>query len=269
MPLTDICNLHCKHCVVANVGRGHYPFSKIGQNLRHFYNLGVRIIYLQGGEIMTWRDGQKDINDVIRLAHEIGFFKVAVVTNGTMGISSEADLMWVSLDGTKPVHDSIRGEGVFNTVMDNLKRTQHPRVSINMTINKLNAGEVEAVADIARSLPTVHGISFNFHTPYVGVEGLCLSIGERAKVIDRILELKGKSYPVLNSTGGLKALRSNKWKRPVPIINLMEKDRIFECCFGREQPGVCEKCGYGVIAELSQILNWNIPTMLESLELFG
>jgi Fe-coproporphyrin III synthase len=269
MPLTDVCNLQCKHCVVANVGRGHYPFAKIEQTLRHFYGIGVRIIYLQGGEIMTWRDGNRNVNDVIRLAHEIGFFKVAVVTNGTMGIGTEADLMWVSLDGTEKVHDAIRGKGVCATVIKNLEATKQKRVSLNMTINRLNAGEVEAVADIARNLRTVHGVSFNFHTPYPGVEDMCLALDERAKVIDRILTLKRKGYPVLNTSGGLKALQGNKWRRPVPMIQLMEKDRIYECCFGRETPGVCEKCGYGVIAELSQIRSCNIPTILESMSLFG
>ena len=269
MPLTDVCNLQCKHCVVANVGRGHYSFARIEERLSYFCNLGVRILYLQGGEIMTWQDGEKNVNDVIRRAHEIGFFKVAVVTNGTLGIASEADLMWVSLDGSEAVHDSIRGAGVFAKVIENLKQTKHRRVSVNMTINRLNAGEVEKVADIARSLPTVHGVSFNFHTPYKGVEGLSLSIDERAAVIDRILALKRRGYPVLNTTGGLKAMKANRWRRPVPIIRLMEQDRVFECCFGREQPGVCEKCGYGVIAELSQVLAWNIPTMFESLSLFS
>lgn len=269
IPLTDICNLQCKHCVVSNVGRGHYSFAKIEELLKHFYGIGVRIIFLQGGEIMTWQDGSKDVNDVIRRAHDIGFFKVAVVTNGTLGVATEADLMWVSIDGSEPVHDSIRGAGVFAKVMHNLENTRHRRVSLNMTINRLNAGEVEAVADIARGLPTVHGVSFNFHTPYQGVEDLSLSLEERARVIDRILILKHKGYPVLNTGGGLKALKTNRWRRPVPIIQLMEKDRIFECCFGREQPGVCDKCGYGVVAELSQILSWNIPTMLQSISLFS
>ncbi len=169
MPLTDVCNLHCKHCVVANAGRGPYSFSKIDATLRHFYAMGVRIMYMQGGEIMTWKDGEKDLNGVVRRAHEIGFFKVAVVTNGTLGIDSEADLMWVSIDGSERVHDTIRGKGTFAAVMRNLETTKHRRVSLNMTINRLNAGEVEEVANIAKGMPTVHGISFNFHTPYPGV----------------------------------------------------------------------------------------------------
>lgn len=269
MPLTDVCNLQCKHCVVANVGRGHYSFAKIEESLHYFYGIGVRIMYLQGGEIMTWRDGTRDVNDVIRRAHEIGFFKVAAVTNGTLGIATEADLMWVSIDGSEQVHDSIRGEGVFAKVIHNLEQTEHRRVILNMTINRLNAGEVEAVGDIAQGLMSVHGVSFNFHTPFRGVEDLSLPLEERAGVVERILSLKRRGFPILNTTGGLKAMKTNRWRRPVPIILLMEKDRIFECCFGREQPGVCEKCGYGIIAELSQILSWNIRTMLQSISLFS
>lgn len=269
MPLTDVCNLHCKHCVVANVGRGHYPFARIDETLRHFYSIGVRIMYLQGGEIMTWHDGARTVNDVIRRAHEIGFFKVACVTNGTLGVDTEADLMWVSLDGSKNLHDSIRGEGIFDVVFRNLVTTKHPRVALNMTINSINAGEVEAVAKIARLLPTVHGVSFNFHTPYPGVKEICLTLADRAEVIERILHLKREGFPVLNTYGGLKAMKANKWRRPIPYIHLMEKDSIYECCFGRDHPGVCEKCGYGVIVELSQIMSCNISTIRESLALFN
>jgi sulfatase maturation enzyme AslB (radical SAM superfamily) len=186
-----------------------------------------------------------------------------------MGIPLDADLVWVSIDGSERIHDLIRGAGTFALIIDNLKATNHRRVSLNMTINRLNAGEVEAVAELARRLPNMHGVSFNFHTPYLRVEELSLPLEERAKVIDRILKLKRQGFPVLNTVGGLKALKSNQWRRPVSMIQLMEKDRIYECCFGREQPGVCQKCGYGVIAELSQIKNWNIPTILESLSLFS
>jgi len=269
MPLTDVCNLHCKHCVVANVGRGHYPFSRIEETLRHFYGIGVRIMYLQGGEIMTWHDEGRDLNDVVRLAREIGFFKVACVTNGTLGVESEADLMWVSLDGSERVHDSIRGDGNFSQVVHNLEKTVHPKVALNMTINRINAGEVEAVADIARAIKTVRGVSFNFHTPYRGVEDICLLLDQRARVIDRIIGLKRKGFPVLNTQAGLKAMQTNRWHRPLPYIQLMENDRIYECCFGREQPGVCEKCGYGVIAELSQIMSGNLPAIMEAISLFS
>lgn len=268
IPLTDICNLQCKHCVVANVGGRDYSFAKIEQLLRHFYNIGARIVYLQGGEIMTWHEGPMDVNDVIRRAHEIGFFKVAAVTNGTMGIPMEADLVWVSLDGAEEVHDAIRGPGTFTRVMYHLEKSQHKHVNLNMTINCLNAKEVDAVAAIARGLPTLKGVSYNFHTPYPGVEDILLPIEEREIVIDRILRLKRDGFPVLNTVAGLKALRKNKYRRPIPLIHLVEKNRVFECCWGRDYPGVCERCGYGIIAELSQVLSWNLPAMVQAISLF-
>ncbi len=267
--LTDVCNLQCKHCVVANVGRGHYPFARIEGFLQHFYRAGARIVYLQGGEIMTWRDGSKDVGDVIRRAKEIGFFKVAAVTNGTMGITSSADLIWVSLDGSEPVHDAIRGQGSFAKLMKSLEETRHPHVSANMTINRLNVDEVEKVAFLAKSIPTLRGVSFNFHVPYPGVEHIFLPLDERAKVVDRILDLKRAGYPVLNSRAGLVALKENKWRRPLSVIHLVENDHIYECCWGREQPGVCDNCGYGVIAELSQVFGGNIAAMAHSFALFN
>jgi Fe-coproporphyrin III synthase len=268
MPLTDVCNLQCKHCVVANTGRGNYSFAQVEKLMRGFYDRGVRILYLQGGEIMTWQEGSLTASDVIQRAKEIGFFKVAAVTNGTLGLPSEADLIWVSLDGSEIVHDSIRGAGAFARVMRTLKSAKHSRVNLNMTINRLNAAEVEKVAQIARETPNIHGVSFNFHTPYPGVEDLALSLSERYEVIDRILDLKRHHFPVLNTVAGLKAMQKNRWRRPLSIIQLVENGQIYECCWGKEQPGVCEKCGYGVIAELSQILNFNIPTIIESLGLF-
>ncbi len=269
MPLTDVCNLQCKHCVVANSGRGNYSLAQIEELMRCFYQKGVRILYLQGGEIMTWREGDLGPNDVIRRAKEMGFFRVAAVTNGTLGLPTAADLIWVSLDGSEQVHDSIRGQGAFSRVMDTLRASNHRRLNLNMTINRFNRGEVEAVARIAREVPQVHGVSFNFHTPYPEVADLALSLDERRKVIDQILNLKKQGFPVLNTAAGLKAMQVNKWKRPVPVINLVEKGQIYECCWGKDQPGVCDKCGYGVIAELSQILSFNLPTIIESLELFN
>jgi Fe-coproporphyrin III synthase len=268
MPLTDICNLKCKHCVVANSGRGHSSYAEIEKLMLHFWKQGVRILYLQGGEIMTWQEGGLGANDVIRRAKEMGFFRVAAVTNGTLGLPEAADLIWVSLDGSEAVHDDIRGSGTFARTMANLKKTSHPRINLNMTINRLNSREVENVARIAQDLPSVHGVSFNFHTPYLEVEDLALTLDERAEVIDRISSLKARHFPVLNTFGGLRALKENRWRRPVPIIQLAEKGKIFQCCWGREQPGVCEKCGYGVIAELSEILSLNLPTIVESLRLF-
>ena len=263
VPLTDSCNLKCAHCVVANKGRGHYSFARLMEIFRMFYSRGARVLYLQGGEIMMWEDGGLRVNDVIKAARETGFFRVAAVTNGTFPIEISSDAVWVSLDGPEKYHDSIRGEGCFRLVMENIRKSGHPAISVNLTINKKNMESAGELIKSVNSEKNIKGISINFHTPYPGVEGLALDMEERACVVDKIIRLKKEGYRIINSMYGLKGLKTGRYKRPVHIIQMMELDRVFECCWGREIPGVCEKCGYGIIPELSGI------EALDPLALFG
>jgi MoaA/NifB/PqqE/SkfB family radical SAM enzyme len=268
VPLTDACNLSCQHCVVANQGRGHYRFETVRDWIELFYRRGARILYLQGGEAFAWKDGQRTLDDVVRLARSVGYFKVAAVTNGTWPIETEADLVWVSIDGTPAVHDRIRGDGVFAKVAANLEASAHPRLYANLTVNRLNQGDVEAVAEFVASHPKVRGLSINFHTPYPGVEDLALSMESRAEVIDRVLRLKKQGYPIVNSTAGLRLLKHGRYRRPISTIQMVERGEVFECCWGRGTDGVCDRCGYGVIAELSGLLSLRPASLVGALALF-
>lgn len=268
MPLTDVCNLKCRHCVVANTGRGHYPFSRIEEIMRKFYGSGARILYLQGGEITMWSDADKTLDDVIKKAREIGFFKIATVTNGTFPINMISDAVWVSMDGPKKYHDSIRGEGMFDTTMGNIRNSNHPNIAVNITVNKLNSGGVEELIKLACAEKNIKGVSVNFHTPYPGVESLAVGMEERKNVVDKVTALKRGGCRVLNTYNGLKALGSGKYKRPVHMIHLMEKGEIFECCWGKKEKGVCEKCGYGIIPELAAIESFNPAALIGAFDLF-
>jgi hypothetical protein len=50
-----------------------------------------------------------------------------------------------------------------------------------MTINRLNADEVERMASLVKSLPKLPGVSFNFHVPYAAVKDIFLPLDQRAK----------------------------------------------------------------------------------------
>lgn len=268
VPLTDVCNLQCKHCVIANAGRGHNSLSQIEEWIRQLYKRGARILYIQGGEAFMWQEGQKRVNDVIALARRVGFFKVAMVTNGTYPIETDADAVWISIDGTPQRHNAIRGEGVFERVLENLHQSTHPNIRANMTVNAINYLDVEAVVKLVADQPKFRGVSMNFHTPYPGKESLFIPLEKRKQIITQILDLKEKGYPILNSKAGLKALQSGNYKRPVWMINLVEQGQIFECCWGRQYPKVCEKCGYGVIAELSMLSELKLGAIREAFKLF-
>lgn len=266
--LTDVCNLECKHCVVANVDRGHYSFKKILNWMRLFYAQGARILYLQGGEVFTWRDNSRELDDVVHAAKAIGYFKVAVVTNGTYPIETDADVVWVSIDGLRKRHNEVRGENGFENLIANIENSSHPNICANITVNKMNCQDVEEVIKFVEDHPKLRGISINFHTPYPGVEHLFLPMEKRAELIERVLRLKNTGYHVLNSLSGLKALMKGDHKRPIWMIQMVEQDQIFECCWGRQYEGVCELCGYGVIAELSQLFQLKPSAIAHAFNLF-
>jgi MoaA/NifB/PqqE/SkfB family radical SAM enzyme len=251
IPLTDVCNLHCAHCVVANKGRGPYGFNRIMDIFRTVYGRGARILYLQGGEIMTWADGGRNANDVIRAARDMGFFRIAAVTNGTFPIDLEADMVWVSMDGAEEYHDAIRGPGAFSAAIGNIRKSMHPALYANLTVNRMNRPGVERLIRFVQEEKNLRGISVNFHTPYPGVEDLALAPEERRETLETVIRMKKQGYKIINSLYGLKALMTGRYGRPIHSIQLMEHDRIYECCWGRETPGVCERCGYGIIPELS------------------
>jgi MoaA/NifB/PqqE/SkfB family radical SAM enzyme len=267
--LTDVCNLQCKHCVVANSGRGHYTFEEIIKMQRLFYDKGARILYMQGGEPFGWADKDKRLNDLVREAKAIGYFKVAIATNGTFPIETEANAVWISIDGVPQHHDEIRGNGIFQKVMENIKKSSHPNICFNMTINSINYKDVKEVVQIAADNPKIRGISVNFHTPYPGVEELFLPMDKRKEVIQLVIELKKQGYPILNSVSALKALSHGNYDRPSSMIQMVEGDKINVCCWGRDYGNkVCEKCGYGIIAEFSQIMKLKPDSLVEALKLF-
>ena len=199
----------------------------------------------------------------------MGYFKVATVTNGTYPIETEADLVWLSMDGSPRVHEEIRGRGTFARLEKNLDASSHPSIFANMTINSLNKAEVAAVVRYVARHPHLRGVSVNFHTPYPGVENLALTLEERGPVVRELLRLKGEGAPIVNTTAGLRLLGRGDYRRPVWMIQMVEQGEVFECCWGRTQEGVCERCGYGVIAELSELSRLRPASVAHALGLVG
>ena len=81
--LTDVCNLDCAHCWRKNRAAGHAPLEQVLSSLHTLYTMGARYLYIQGGEPFAWQDGSRRLGHVVDEAKRLGFFHVAVCTNGT------------------------------------------------------------------------------------------------------------------------------------------------------------------------------------------
>ena len=267
--LTDHCNLACRHCArEGHAGTVMKSWKQITRELRAAYDRGARFLDLEGGEPTIWRDGCLGINDVIDLAKEIGFFSVTVTTNGQRPFQGlKADSIWVSVDGYREVHDAIRGEGAFQRLHQNILRSGHPALSINMTVNRENYRSVADVLRYGKAHPGIRSVSVNFHTPYPGTEHLMPDAKIRNRVIDLVLAMKRRGYPVMNSVSGLQLMRDGNFQKECWISEFVLNNGIrLATCPGRSY-GICDRCGFSMAGEMHAVVHLKPDTLLAGMKL--
>ncbi|MBR3218984.1 MAG: radical SAM protein [Thermoguttaceae bacterium] len=266
----DACNLRCKHCsVVPKEGTPcrKKDYETIAQELRRCYALGSRFVDFEGGEPFLWKDGQRDINDLFDLAREIGFFSTTVTTNAQIPFEPcRSDLVWISLDGVGAYHDKIRGEGAFARLEKNIATSSHPCLNANMVVNPLNVDAVEDTVRYVADHPKLKMLSVNFHTPFPGTEDLELDWETRCGVIDRLISLRKKGAPLMNTASGLRRMKDMRFKKRCWVTNFVMVDGAF-CpqCLGSEY-GLCERCGFGMASEMAGLWNLHPETILAGLK---
>lgn len=267
--ITDRCNLACRHCTVYNhTNPKDKPFGQIREELEYSYDKGSRFVDFEGGEPMLWRDGDLNINNLIDLAKEIGFFSCTITTNAQMPFADcKADSIWVSMDGIGPFHDDIRGEGSFARLEKNIAECNHKNLSVNMTINTRNYTNVAEAIKYVKKNAHIKSISFSFHTPYAGTEHLTLDKTTRERTADEIIGFKKDGYPIMNSVSGLKLLKTNDFKKECWISNFILPDgtRLDEC--PGKTAGVCENCGFGMAGEMNSVFHFKPDTLLAGMRL--
>jgi radical SAM protein with 4Fe4S-binding SPASM domain len=134
---TQRCNLRCKMCYQDRVALNEQGEMTLSQIIEFFDdNLFLRKVALCGGEIFV----RRDVAELIR--HLDKTRDIVISTNGTLIGDSEISLLrscrrlvsvCISLDGPKPIHDSIRGiPGSFEKVIRTIK-TLAPIVPVSIT----------------------------------------------------------------------------------------------------------------------------------------
>ncbi len=265
--LTDRCNLRCRACPFWQREADDMSFAQVKDVLLRLYRSGVRLMILEGGEPFLWRDGAYGLEDVVAASKRL-FFCTGVVTNGLMPIETQADAVWVSVDGLRETHDYNRGP-TFDKVIANIQSSRHPRLFANVTINSKNRPEVpELVRFLADK---VKGITIQFYYPYPGTEDLAVAPADRRQVLDELIALKRAGYPVSDSPSTLKALRDNTWRCFPWLISSVEPDGqiTFGCYLLNRAEVNCKQCGFAAHTEISMAYNWNLAAIYAGAKIFG
>jgi len=265
--LTDRCNLRCRVCPFWQRETDEMSFVQVKDVLLRLYQLGVRLMILEGGEPFLWRDGAYGLEDTVAESRRL-FFCTGIVTNGLTPIETQADIVWVSVDGLRETHNHNRGP-TFDKVIANIQRSTHPRLFANVTINAMNQKEIpELVRFLADK---VKGITIQFYYPYPGTEDLSVAAAERFAVLDELIALKRAGYPVSDSIPALRALQDNSWRCFPWLISSVEPDgQITLGCYLLNRAAVnCKWCGFAAHTEISMAYNWNLAAIHAGAKIFG
>jgi radical SAM protein with 4Fe4S-binding SPASM domain len=164
------CNLACAHCrrlELNDAAVADLSTSQAESLIEQLADLGRRqpqmpVLVFSGGEPFC----RKDLFHLIGEARQQGIIP-ALATNGTTIDAEKARQIRdngiarvsVSLDGaTAEVHDRMRQiPGAFDRAIEGIRHLHDCEVpfQINVTLTKLNAGQMEQVYDLARSLGAV------------------------------------------------------------------------------------------------------------------
>ena len=153
LELTRECNLRCKHCL-NNSGKlmlNQLNLKELKKLVQDLIDAGIQEIRFTGGEPLMY-DG---IYDLIKLADDNGVC-TSIGTNATLVTEKiaiklkEAGLkkVVVSIDGTKEMHDSIRGIGSYEKAIKGLYYLKNVglNVRVNTVIMKSNMEDVIKLA---------------------------------------------------------------------------------------------------------------------------
>lgn len=124
--LTKACNLRCPHCY-ANGGlplEKELSFEELKKVIDEIAELGALHVFYTGGEPFT----RKDLEKILRYNDKRGL-GILLSTNAQLVTEEKLEklkdlnfkLFQVSLDGPRTIHDSIRGNGVWENATKKIK----------------------------------------------------------------------------------------------------------------------------------------------------
>jgi MoaA/NifB/PqqE/SkfB family radical SAM enzyme len=253
--ITNKCNLRCKHCFVFREGNPNEPRKEMDSKtmLEKLEQLQKR----HQIQTMVWMGGEPLLRpDVLR--EGLKFFpRNHVTTNGTIDLIELPNCIYViSIDGPPEFSDAIRGDGVFDRVMNMLSRvpeTFGPTVMSQCVVTKTNEDALEALVECL--IPTrIEGLTFSFYVPRAEDDSELTwgSLERRDKAVHETLRLKDK-YPdfIWNNRRTLELTLSKNAKAitdDCPVKNFMlplylEGDEFVTpfCCYGNDVD--CDLCG--------------------------
>jgi Fe-coproporphyrin III synthase len=250
--ITHRCNLKCAHCPYWKRVGDELDFPGVLRVLERLAAMGARILILEGGEPLLWRDGKRTIEHVVDAARQL-FPAVCMTTNGTLPWSHlPLDATWISMDGPPQTHDRIRGKDVFARMWANVTQAGRDRLFASTTVSTQNRDSIPELVAMLQGV--VEGITIQFYYPYHGLpDPLFIPAADRDGILKELIQLKRSGYPVANSFRSLKELRREGWTCEDRLLANAEPDGSIAhgCYLKNRAESNCLLCGFSAHNEMS------------------
>lgn len=202
--VTNRCPARCSYCNIPNRQQREMSTDEIIGLFDELKALGTQRIALWGGEPLV-RD---DIGYLIDYAKkECGFF-VSIDTNGYLVPDkidqlSSLDVIVISFDGPREVHDENREPGSYDKVMAALRVAcqGHNVFTITVLTNK-NIAHIDFILETAREIGFATTFQLPHHTKCLASEDEQLLLSENEEyrgAIRHLLKRKREGYPIVSS----------------------------------------------------------------------
>jgi radical SAM protein with 4Fe4S-binding SPASM domain len=145
LQITDRCNLRCRHCYIGDSTNHELSISQIRNILDEFEEMqGLRVLISGGEPIIHGRFNE--INDILP---DFSVRKI-LFTNGLLLKERllknlNVDEIQISIDGLEYAHDSLRGQGTFQSALNAVKRAIDSgfEVSVSTMVHTKNLGDFD------------------------------------------------------------------------------------------------------------------------------
>ncbi len=237
--LTYNCNLRCKMCPFWKRSSKDSSLEKEKAILKQIHDSGVCGIAFEGGEPLL----RNDLVKILAFSRSLSLH-TSLITNGTL-LESRIDeiapyingVIYVSLDGLEKTHDTIRGVSrCFRKAIKGIIASKEKvSVTINTTIMTENLHEIEDIVKLAKELDI--GMSVAVAHNYCNADASAPAAEEIAKIAKKLIMMKKKGYPLVNSVNYFKVMAKEKnWKcRPWAVINVDPNGNLVLPCYVRNE----------------------------------
>jgi MoaA/NifB/PqqE/SkfB family radical SAM enzyme len=227
--ITARCQSKCIYCDYwREKNSPELDFKHIEKIINELKQAGTQIIHFTGGEPLT----RNDIDKILYTCSQKQI-KTSLNTNCILfpekftTIKNSLNVLKISLDGPKPIHEKIRGVKCFDNLINTIELVKKTKIKIAATtvINTLNHEYIEDLLALAKNLEIP--LSFQFASPFKfksnKINPFSLNKIQYNETINKLINLKNKPLGkyISNSLPALEYMKNPRsWKCFMQRISL-------------------------------------------------